>query len=47
MATSARLLRLMHGHTNAMSPNNRLQRPVTDKVLVIIAGQRPAAEPGR
>jgi hypothetical protein len=30
-----------------VSPNNRLQRAVKDKVLLIVTGQRPAAEPGR
>jgi hypothetical protein len=30
-----------------MTPNNRLQRAVRDKVLQIFKGQRPAAEPGR
>ena len=29
------------------APNNRFQRAVRDKVLVIFKGQRPAAEPGR
>lgn len=35
------------GNVSGRSSNNRLQRPVRDKVLSIFKGGRPAAEPGR